>query len=62
MPRYFFNVSGSDFVDDEGIDLPDVEAARREAIRAARELAGNPGARSIMATDENGVIVHEEPI
>jgi hypothetical protein len=39
VPRYFFHVY-EDLVaeDDEGIELPDVDAARDEAIRAGREL------------------------
>ena len=34
MPRYFFNIRNHDsdnIVDDEGIDLPDLEAAKVEA-------------------------------
>ncbi|HYD39066.1 MAG TPA: hypothetical protein VEA60_15725 [Allosphingosinicella sp.] len=44
MPRFYFHVcNGAGFVqDEEGRDLPDLEAARAEAIR---------GARSIMASD-----------
>jgi hypothetical protein len=44
MPRYYFHVcNGTGFTEDEeGQDLPDLEAARVEAIR---------NARSIMAAD-----------
>jgi hypothetical protein len=37
---FYFNVrSGENFdVDDEGIDLPSVEAARSEATKSAREM------------------------
>ena len=44
MPRYYFHVcNGTGFVqDEEGQELPDLEAARAEAIR---------NARSIMASD-----------
>ena len=41
MPRYFFHLRGSDLVDDEeGQELDGAEAARAEALRAARDLAG----------------------
>ncbi|MDB5697861.1 MAG: hypothetical protein JWN69_665 [Alphaproteobacteria bacterium] len=40
MPRYFFHLF-DDIVlrDEEGIELPDIEAARSEAVRAARDIA-----------------------
>lgn len=40
MPHFFFNVH-DDVVshDEEGHELPDAEAARREAIRGIRSLA-----------------------
>jgi hypothetical protein len=40
MPTYFFDtqVEGSECVeDDEGIDLPNLESVKREAITSARE-------------------------
>ena len=37
MPRYFFNVDGEP-PDSEGLELPDSDAARAEAIRAAGEM------------------------
>jgi len=42
MPRFFFNIrEGADFSRDlEGEELPDVEAARREAINSSREMLG----------------------
>ena len=66
MPRYFFHVrEGSDLHrDGEGQDLPDVEAARREAISSVREILGEKllhgGAlnhRSIEIADETGHVV-----
>ena len=41
MPRYFFDIDDGDHQhhDDEGIDLADVEAARKEAIRALPDVA-----------------------
>ena len=40
MPRYFFDSCDGDDVarDPEGQDLPDLEAARHEAVASAREL------------------------
>jgi len=42
MARLFFRIydsEGEPHVDREGVDLPDIEAARREAARALREMA-----------------------
>lgn len=42
MPRYFFHISGDDpFHDAEGMDLPDDEAAWREAKRLVRDIDSN---------------------
>ncbi len=39
MPRYFFHVQdGSDYVDLQGTELPDLAAARREGVRFAGAL------------------------
>jgi len=40
MPRYFFHVcNGNGFVEDEeGQELPDLEAARKIAIKSARDI------------------------
>lgn len=40
MSRYFFHMHiGDGYVsDDDGIDLPDLESVRREAVAAAREM------------------------
>ena len=40
MPRFYFHVcNGNGFVeDDKGQELPDLEAARAAAIKAAREI------------------------
>jgi hypothetical protein len=42
MGRFYFHLRAGDELmpDEEGIDLPDLSAARREAIEAARELLG----------------------
>ena len=39
MPRYFFHVrNGKDLPDTEGSELPDLNAARTEAIKASGEM------------------------
>src|ERR1700760_1631699 len=66
MPRYFFNVreGGEISKDREGQDLPNADAARREAISAGREILGEKllhgGAlnnRTIEIADETGRVV-----
>ena len=45
MPLYYFHISnGETILDDHGTELPDLAAARLEALRASRELAftGHP--------------------
>lgn len=65
MPRFFFNVY-DDIValDDEGVTLPDVEAAKQEALRGARSLAAEQVLAGrlnlqhwIEASDETGAVV-----
>lgn len=54
MPRYFFDVyDGAVSQDDEGIELPDDEAAKKEATRAVTELA-----REILAGSEPRKTIH----
>jgi hypothetical protein len=39
MPRFFFDVHDDiDMIDDDGVELPDADAAAREALRGARAL------------------------
>ena len=66
MPQFYFNVQDeTGFTPDpEGQDLPDAQAARREAVSATREILGETllhgGAlnhRTIEITDENGHVV-----
>jgi len=42
MPRFYFHIRDEDGLtrDTEGQDLPDLEAARCEAVSAAREILG----------------------
>lgn len=66
MPRYFFHVrEGAEISRDrEGQELPNVEAARREALAANREILGDKllhggslNHRSIEIADETGHVV-----
>ena len=66
MPRYYFHVrEGSDISrDHEGQELPNVQAARREAIAAGREILGEKllhggslNSRTIEIADETGRVV-----
>lgn len=65
MPRYFFHLHDDiDASDEEGVDLPDVQAARAYAIENAREVAGESIANGcldldhfILVTGANGAAV-----
>jgi len=67
MTRYFFHVRDEDgdvCCDQEGQDLPDLEAARIEAISTNREMlgerllhGGSLNHRQIEITDESGQIL-----
>ena len=69
MPRFFFNLHDrDDVVDEEGLVLDDVEAARQKAIAAARDIMAEdvkhgvlPLRDSIGIEDENGATVLEVP-
>ena len=66
MPRYFFHVREGSALhrDTEGQELPDAEAARREAISSGREMLGEKllhggalDSRTIEIADETGHVV-----
>ena len=67
MARYFFNVRGPDGEisrDWEGQDLPDLIAARAEAVKSNREMlgerllhGGSLGPRQIEIVDEKGSVL-----
>lgn len=66
MPRYYFHVREGQEIsrDAEGQELPDVEAARREAVSASREILGEKllhggslNHRQIEIADETGHVV-----
>ena len=50
MPRYYFDVRDGErfFEDTEGVEFPDIEAAREEAARAVGEV---PNGRAGLAKD-----------
>jgi hypothetical protein len=67
MPRYFFHVqdtAGVIVIDEEGIELPNVDAARREAILGLRDIlverlnSGElvPGQTFIVSDDRDRVV------
>jgi hypothetical protein len=54
MPRYYFHYRNGDlFKDDQGEELPDLDAARRHARRVAVELAqgGEPQSASVVVAE-----------
>ena len=66
MPHYYFHVrEGADLSrDEEGQDLPNADAARREAINSSREILGEKllhggslNHRTIEIADETGHVV-----
>ena len=68
MPRYYFHVREGGVLsrDEEGQELPDAEAARHEAISAAREILGDKllhggslNNRAVEIADETGHVVDE---
>jgi hypothetical protein len=70
MPRYFFHIKDGDGLttDDEGGDYRDLEAARDDAIEAARQIMSwavrdgkQPDGQSFVITDEGGIVQLEFP-
>lgn len=66
MPTFFFHVRDGDRLieDPEGVDLPDLDAARAEAATAARQLRGDAllrggavAGRSFEITDKAGRVL-----
>ncbi len=59
MPRYFFNIRDGYDVDEdeEGVELPDLEAAKAEALATVEELRdelADAGNIELEITDETG--------
>jgi len=67
MPRYFFNVrDGQSHPDPDGIELPDLQAAKHEAIRYAGHLLSDEADSfwegeewSMSATNESGLLLFQ---
>ena len=65
MPRYHFNVyDGVTLLDEKGVELPDANFARREAIRYSGTLLEEGGEKDNLGaewrmevTDEHGLIL-----
>jgi hypothetical protein len=65
MWRFFFHVKdGNTFNDEDGENLPSIEAARAYAARIANELAqeGGYGGLAVKVTDEQGNEVAYVPL
>lgn len=70
MPSYFFHIHDSDeiILDEEGSVLPDVEAARAEAIQSARDILAEHvrlgdliDGRRFEVADESGKVLFVMP-
>jgi hypothetical protein len=61
MPMYFFHHQKADKIlnDDEGDELPNIEAAREEAVQAAREMIANAAREGRDARHESFVVVDD---
>jgi hypothetical protein len=65
MSRYFFHVRDSaEFIDEEGVELPDLDAVRTQAVVAAGEALEDLGGKfwagdgwRMWVTDETGATV-----
>ncbi len=68
MPRYFFHLRHQDDLlveDHEGMDLPDLQAALDEALRADRELSTDPAGvygLEFEITDSSGKTLLKVPV
>jgi hypothetical protein len=61
MPRYYLHIvrDGEAIKDPEGYDLPDLDAAKREAISGAREILSEEVLRGSLSLDEHIEIVDD---
>jgi hypothetical protein len=71
MPRYYFHIRNADdmALDEEGSDLPDLNAASRQALASAGELLANAIREgkdsipeSIVIADANGQELQSVPL
>ena len=64
MPRFFFHTQNdTDYTDEEGIDLPDMESARTQAALLTAALLKDGASRfwasgpwTLTVTDEDGLV------
>ncbi len=70
MPRYFFHVrDGGELIEDpDGVECPDADAARVEAIGAARDIMADRARKGLdvshwafKITDPSGMLVMNMP-
>jgi hypothetical protein len=66
MPRYYLRIEPQGIIDEDGEELPGVEAAKRLADRVADDLTKNRDPdqpyQLVVVTDESGQVVHEKPL
>jgi hypothetical protein len=67
MPRYFFRLSSSDLVPEDGEELPNRKAAAEEAKAVARDMAKNQRlskieGKSVIVSDKTGAVVFRAPL
>jgi hypothetical protein len=67
MPRYFFRLSSSDLVPEDGEELPNGKAAAEEAKAVARDMAKNQRlskieGKSVIVSDKTGAVVFRAPL
>jgi len=62
MDRFYFHVEDDDrVIDDEGVELADIEAARREAITAAADMLRDGSGKVIWGGKPWRMWVTQEP-
>lgn len=60
MPLFYFHVYNDEItMDEEGQDLPDIEAARREAVKSARALICDDVSKGRLALSDRIDVVDE---
>jgi hypothetical protein len=62
MPRYYFHVEDHHTTfDEEGVELRDIEAARREALKAAGDMLRNGAGTSVWDGKHFRIWVTDQP-
>jgi hypothetical protein len=63
MPRYYFHVEDDRReIDQIGVELPDLQAARQEAVRAASEILRDGGGQALWSGKPWRMWVTEVPL